>query len=188
MVLLSKWCSNVVGGLATPTVGKTTILLPFDVVEVAVMIDHQRLPGNILDGSYTCVPCSDGTVDVVHPTPFVDVHLCLPEAGVVGVGPMLRPVLHEALGVVAAYKGEKLWVVVGIALQIIVDLRSPPLSQQCGMVVITITSTISSISVTITIIITIISIVITIISTISIITTIITPIIRIRVVRSITIL
>ena len=76
-----------------------------------------------------CEPCSDSTVDVAHLTPFVDVHLRLPEAGVVGVGLMLRPVLHGAPGVVAAYKGEKLWVVVDITLQIIVDLRCPPLSQ-----------------------------------------------------------
>ena len=67
-------------------------------------------------------------VDVAHSTLFVDVHLRLLEASVVGVGPMLCQVLHGAPGVVAAYKGEKLWVVVGITLQIIVDLRGPPLS------------------------------------------------------------
>ena len=108
MVLLPKWCSDVAGGLAAPTAGKITILLPFDVVEVAVAIDHQRLSSSIPDGSCTCEPCSDSTVDVAHPTPFVDVHLCLSEADVVRVGPMLHPVLHRAPGVVAAYKGEKL--------------------------------------------------------------------------------
>ena len=187
MILLPEWYGDVAGGLATPTAGKITILLPFDVVEVAIAIDHHRLSSSIPDGGCMCEPCSDSMVDVAHLTPFADVHLCLLEAGVVGVGPMLCLVLHGAPGVVAAYKGEKLWVVVGITLQIIVDLHGPPLSQQCGMVVITITCTISSISVTITIT-TIISTIITIISTISIITTIITPIIRIRVVRSITIL
>ena len=127
MVLLPKWCSNVAGGLAAPTAGKITILLPFDVVKVAVAIDHQRLSSSIPDGSCRCEPCSDSIVDVAHLTPFVDVHLCLLEAGVVRVSPMLCPILHGTPDVVAAYKGEKLWVVVGIALQIIVDLlRSTP--------------------------------------------------------------
>ena len=104
------------------------ILLPCNVVEVAVMIDHPCLSSSIPNGGYTYESCSDGTVVVAHPTPFVSVHLHLLEAGVVGVGPMLRPVLHGAPSVVAAYKGEKLWVVVGISLQIIVDLCGPPLS------------------------------------------------------------
>jgi len=129
MVLLPKWCGDVAGGLAALTAGKITILLPCNVVEVAVTIDHQHLLSSIPDGSCTCEPCSDSTVDVAHPTPFADVHLYLLEASVVGVGPMLHPVLHGAPGVVATYKGEKLWVVVGITLQIIVDLRGPPLSQ-----------------------------------------------------------
>ena len=128
MVLLPKWCSDVVGGLAAPTTGKITILLPFDVVEVAVMIDHQRMLSNILDGSCTCEPCSDSTVDVAYPTPFMDVHLHLSEASVVRVGPMLRPILNSAFGVVAMYKCEKLGVVVGITLQIVVDLYGPSLS------------------------------------------------------------
>ena len=85
-MVLPKWCGDVVGGLAALTTVKITILLPFDVVEVAVMIDHQRMLSNILDGSCTCEPCSDSMVDVAHPTPFVDVHLYLPEVGVVGVG------------------------------------------------------------------------------------------------------
>ena len=84
------------------------ILLPCNVVEVAVTIGHQCLPGSILDGNYMCEPCYDSTVDVAHPTPFMDVHLRLTEAGVVRVGPMLHSVLHGAPGVVAAYKGEKL--------------------------------------------------------------------------------
>ena len=105
------------------------VLLPCNVIEVAVMTDHQRLPSRIPDGSCTCEPCSDSTVDVAHPTPFVDVHLCLSEADVVRVGPMLHPVLHRAPGVVAAYKGEKLWMVVGITMQIIVDLQCPRLSK-----------------------------------------------------------
>ena len=129
MVLLPKWCGDVASGLAAPTAGKITTLLPFDVVEVAVAIDHQRLSSSIPDGGCTCEPCSDSTVDVAHPTPFADVHLCLPEASVVRVGPMLRSVLHGAPSVVAVYKGEKLWVVVGTTLQIIVDLHGPPLSQ-----------------------------------------------------------
>ena len=104
MVLLPKWCDDVVGGLAAPMAGKITILLPFDVVEVAIAIDHQRMSSSIPDGSYTCEPCSDSMVDVAHPTPFMDVHLCLLEACVVGVGPMLYPVLHNALGVLATYK------------------------------------------------------------------------------------
>ena len=104
MVLLPKWFGDVAGGLAAPTAGKITILLPFDVVEVAVVIDHQRLSSSILDGGYMCESCSDGTVDVVHPSPFVDVHFCLPEVDVVGVGPMLRLVLYGAPGVVATYK------------------------------------------------------------------------------------
>ena len=91
-------------------------------------IDHQRLSSRIPDGSYTCEQCSDSTVDVAHSTPFVDVHLHLLEVGVVKVGPMLYLVLHGAPSVVAAYKGEKLWVLVGITLQIIVDLRCPSLS------------------------------------------------------------
>jgi len=128
MVLLPKWCGDVVGGLAAPTARKITILLPCNVVEVAVTIDHQRLSSSILDGGYTCESCSDSTVDVAHPTPFTDVHICLTEAGVVVVSPMPRPVLHGTSGVVAAYKGDKLWVVVGIALQIIVDLYGLPLS------------------------------------------------------------
>ena len=82
-------------------------------------------------------------MDVAHLSLFMDVHLYLLEAGVVKVGPMLCPVLHSAPSVVETYKGEKLWVVVGITLQIIVDLHGPPLSQQCGMVVITITSTVT---------------------------------------------
>jgi hypothetical protein len=53
----------------------------------------------------------------------MDVHLRLPEADVVGVGPMLCPVLYGTLGVVAAYKGKKLWMVVGITMQIKVDLH-----------------------------------------------------------------
>jgi len=85
-------------------VGKITILLPCNVVEVAVMIDHQRLLSSIPDGGCMCEPYSDGTVDVVHPSPFVDVHFCLPEVGVVRVGRMLHPVLHGASGVVAMYK------------------------------------------------------------------------------------
>ena len=84
--------------------GKITILLLGDVVEVAVAVDHQCLSSSVLDGSYMCEPCSDGAVDVAHPSPLIDVHFCLPEAGVVGVGPMLHPVLHSAPGVVATYK------------------------------------------------------------------------------------
>ena len=49
-------------------------------------------------------PYSDGAVDVAHLSPFTDVHFCLPEAGVVGVIPMLCPVLHSAPGVVVTYK------------------------------------------------------------------------------------
>ena len=104
MVLLPKWCSDVAGGLAALTVGKITILLPFDVVEVAVTIDHQCLSSSILDGGCMCEPCSDSTLDVAHPTPFTDVHLRLLEASVVGVGPMLHPVLNSAPGVVATYE------------------------------------------------------------------------------------
>ena len=54
MVLLPKWCGDVVGGLAASMAGKIAILLPFDVVEVAVAIDHQRLSSSIPDGSYIC--------------------------------------------------------------------------------------------------------------------------------------
>ena len=129
MVLLPKWCGDVAGGLAASTAGKITILLPCNVIEVAVAIDHQRLSSSILDGGCTCEPCSDSTVGVAHPTPFGNVHLCLLEAGVVEVGPMLCPVQHDAPGVVTAYKGEKLWMVVGITMQIIVDLHYPPLSK-----------------------------------------------------------
>ena len=68
-------------------------------------------------------------VHVAHMTPFADVHLCLLEAVVVGLGPMHHLILHGAPGVVAAYKGQKLWVVVGITLQMRVDLHYPPLSQ-----------------------------------------------------------
>ena len=82
MVLLPKWCGDVAGGLATPMVGKITILLPFDVVKVVVTIDHQRLSSSIPDGSCTCEPCSDSMVDVGHLTPITDVHLRLLEAGV----------------------------------------------------------------------------------------------------------
>ena len=116
MVLLPKWCGDVAGGLAAPTAGKITILLPCNVIEVAVTIDHQRLPGSISDGSCMCELCCDSMMDVAHLTPFMNVHLHLTEAGVVRVGPMLRPVLHGAPGVVAAYKGEKLWMVVGITM------------------------------------------------------------------------
>ena len=84
--------------------GKITILLPCNVVEVVVTVDHQRLSSSIPDGGCTCELCSDGAVDVAHPSPFIDVHFCLLEAGVVGVGPMLRPVLNSAPGVVAAYE------------------------------------------------------------------------------------
>ena len=84
--------------------GKISILLPFDVVEVAVVIDHQRLSSSIPDGGYMCEPCSDGMVDVAYPSPFMDVHFCLLEASVVGVDPMLRPILHDAPCVVATYK------------------------------------------------------------------------------------
>ena len=129
MVHLPKWCGDVAGRLAAPTAGKITILLPFDVVEVAVTIDHQCLSSSIPNSSCTCEPCSDSMVDVAHPTPFADVHLHLLEAGVVGVGPMLCPVLHGAPSVVAAYKGEKLWMVLGITMQIIVDLHCPSLSK-----------------------------------------------------------
>ena len=80
------------------------ILLPGDVVEVAVAVDHQCLSSNIPNGGCTCESCSDGTVDVAHPSPFMDVHFCLLERGVVGVCPMLRPVLNSAPGVVAAYE------------------------------------------------------------------------------------
>ena len=104
MVVLPKWCSNVVGELAAPMAGKITILLSCNVVEVAVTIDHQRLSSSIPDGGCTCEPCSDGTVDVAHPSPFADVHLCLLEASVVWVGPMVRPILHGASGVVVMYK------------------------------------------------------------------------------------
>ena len=97
---------------------------------------------------------------------------------------MLHPILNSASGVVAMYECKKLGVVVGITLQIIVDLRGPPLSQQCIMVIITIISTVSSISVTIT---TIISTTISTITTISIITIII-PIIGIRIIRVISII
>ena len=104
MVLLPKWCGDVAGGLATLMARKIMILRPFDVVEVAVMIDHQRLSSGIPDGSCMCESCSDGTMDVVHSSPFTDVHFCLLEAGVVGMGPMLRPVLHGAPSVVALNK------------------------------------------------------------------------------------
>ena len=104
VVLPPKWSSDVAGGLTAPTVRKIAILVPSNVVEVAVAIDHQHLPSSISDGSCTCESCCDSTVDVAHPSPFVDVHLYLLEAGVVGVGPMLRPVLHGAPGVVATYK------------------------------------------------------------------------------------
>ena len=127
-VCLSKWCSDVACRLAAPTAGKISVVLPGDVIEVAVTVDHQRLSSSILDGGCTCESCNDGTVDVAHLSPFMDVHFYLSEAGVVGVGPMLRLVLNSAPGVVAVYKGEKLWVVVGITLQIIVDLCAPPLS------------------------------------------------------------
>ena len=50
MVLLPKWCGDVAGGLAALTAGKITILLPFDVVEVAVAIDHQHLLRSIPNG------------------------------------------------------------------------------------------------------------------------------------------
>ena len=90
------------------------ILLPSIVVEVAVAVDHQHLSSSISDGGCTCEPCSDGTVDVAHPSPFMDVHFCLPKAGVVGVGPMLYSILNSASGVVAAYERDKLGVVVGV--------------------------------------------------------------------------
>ena len=80
------------------------ILLPFDVIKVAVMIDHQHLSSSIPDGSCMCELCRDSTMDVAHLSPFTDVHLCHLEAGVVGVGPMLCPVLHSAPNVVATYK------------------------------------------------------------------------------------
>ena len=80
------------------------ILLPGDVVEVAVAVDQQRLSSSILDGGCTCDPCSDGAVDVAHPSPFMDVHFCLLEASVVRVGPTLRPILNNAPGVVATYE------------------------------------------------------------------------------------
>ena len=129
MVCLPKWCGDVAGRLAALMTGKITILLPCNIIEVVVVVDHQRLSSNILDGGCMCEPCSDGMVDVVHPTPFMDVHLCLLKADVVRVGPMLLLELHDAPGVVVTYKGEKLWVVVGITQQIIVDLCGPPLSQ-----------------------------------------------------------
>ena len=103
-VCLSKWCSDVASRLATPTAGKITILLLDDVVEVAVVVDHQRLLSSIPDGGSMCQSCSDGMVDVALPSPFTDVHFCLPEAGVVEVGPMLHPVLNRAPSVVAAYE------------------------------------------------------------------------------------
>ena len=103
-MVLPKWCSDVAGGLAAPTVGKITILLPCNVVEVAVAVDHQCLSSSIPDGGCTCEPCSDGMVDVAYPSPFMDVQLCLLEAGVVRVGPMLHPVLNSASRVVAMYK------------------------------------------------------------------------------------
>ena len=84
---------------------------------------------------------------------------------------MLCPVLNSASGMVVMYKCEKLGVVVGITLQIIVDLHGPPLSQRCIMIIITPISTVSSIITTITI------------STLSIITTI-----RIRIIRVISII
>ena len=80
------------------------VLLPGDVIEVAVTVDHQRLSSYIPHDGRTCEPCSDGMVDVVHLSPFTDVHFYLLEAGVVGVGPMLRPVLNSAPSVVAAYE------------------------------------------------------------------------------------
>ena len=84
--------------------GKISVVLPSDVVEVAVAVDHQCLSSNIPNGGCTCESCSDGAVDVAHPSPFIDVLFCLPEVGVVEVGTMLRPVLHGAPGVVAAYE------------------------------------------------------------------------------------
>ena len=104
MVLLPKWCGDVAGGLATSTARKITILLPCNVVEVAVAVDHQCLLSSISDGGCTYEPYSDSMVDVAHPSPFTDVHFCLPEAGVVEVGPMLRHVLHSASGVLVTYK------------------------------------------------------------------------------------
>jgi hypothetical protein len=102
---------------------KIAIFFTCNVREVAVTIDHQRLPDSISDGSCMCGPGFDSTVDVAHLTPFADVHLRLPEAHVVGVGPMLCLVLYGTPGVVATYKGEKLWMVVGITMQIKVDLH-----------------------------------------------------------------
>ena len=104
MVHLSKWCSDVASRLSAPTAGKIAVVLPGDVVEVAVAVDHQRLSSCVTDDGLTCEPCNDGVVDVAHPSPFTDVHFCLPEAGVVGVGPMFRPVLNSAPGVVVAYE------------------------------------------------------------------------------------
>ena len=103
-VCLSKWCSDVACRLFAPTAGKISVVLPSDVVKVAVVVDHQCLSSYVLDGGCMCEPCSDGVVDVAHPSPLSDVHFCLPEAGVVGVGPMLRPVLNSASRVVAMYK------------------------------------------------------------------------------------
>ena len=75
--------------------GKIAVVLPGDVVEVAVAVDHQRLSSSILHGGCMCEPCSDGMVDVAHLSSFTDVHFCLPKASVVGVGPMLCPVLNR---------------------------------------------------------------------------------------------
>ena len=104
MILLPEWYGDVAGGLATPTAGKITILLPGKVIEVAVEVDHQRLSSSIPDGGYMGEPWSDGTMDVAHLSPFTDVHFCLLEACVVRVDIMLCPVLNSAPGVVAAYE------------------------------------------------------------------------------------
>ena len=71
---------------------------------MVVAVDYKPLSSSIPDGGCTCEPCSDGAVDVAHLSPFMDVHFCLLEASVVGVGPMLRLVLHSAPSVVAAYE------------------------------------------------------------------------------------
>ena len=86
--------------------GKIAVILPGDVVEVTVAVDRQRLSSCIPDDGRTCEPCSGGAVDVAYLSPLSDVHFCLPEAGVVGVGPMLCPVLNSASGVVALHKCE----------------------------------------------------------------------------------
>ena len=87
-------------------------------------------------------------MDVAHLTSLSDVSFRLPKTDVAGAGPMLGAVLYGTSGVIMTCESKELRVLVGVTMQVKMDLHYPSLRQKRGMVI-------TAISITVTIITTI---------------------------------